>query len=286
MTPMSLQQQHPAAPPAAAILSDILCGVNGSRQAYEAVRQAAWLAGPEGRLELLAITAVRGAGGAYRHAALGPARAQEVLGRAERIAEEAGVPAVTAIDERSPVAEVLLERAAGHGLLAIGPPSLARIVHLVVGGTATTAAHLLPTSLLVARKLPGRTPFGARILVASDGLERSDQLVDFAAELALRHGSSLTFLHAMRSEETHHPTRVAGQVERVTTLLGERATVRIEPSHRHELIVEAAEDCSLIIVGSRRLGGARALGSVSERVVHDAPCSVLVIRPEDLQPAG
>ena len=29
--------------------------------------------------------------------------------------------------------------------------------------------------------------------------------------------------------------------------------------------------------------GGRALGSVSERVVHDAPCSVLVMRPEDVR---
>jgi nucleotide-binding universal stress UspA family protein len=31
-------------------------------------------------------------------------------------------------------------------------------------------------------------------------------------------------------------------------------------------------------VGSRGLHGVRALGSVSERVAHDARCSVLVIR--------
>jgi nucleotide-binding universal stress UspA family protein len=51
------------------------------------------------------------------------------------------------------------------------------------------------------------------------------------------------------------------------------------------VIVETAarEDASLVVIGSRRLEGVRALGSVSERVVHDAPCSVLVMRPEDLR---
>lgn len=35
---------------------------------------------------------------------------------------------------------------------------------------------------------------------------------------------------------------------------------------------------SLIVLGSRGLHGIRALGSVSERVAHRAPCSVLVVR--------
>jgi nucleotide-binding universal stress UspA family protein len=35
---------------------------------------------------------------------------------------------------------------------------------------------------------------------------------------------------------------------------------------------------SLIVVGARGVTGVRALGSVSERVAHDAPCSVLIAR--------
>ncbi len=40
----------------------------------------------------------------------------------------------------------------------------------------------------------------------------------------------------------------------------------------------ASDDADLVIVGSRGLHGARALGSVSERVAHQAACSVLVVR--------
>ena len=35
---------------------------------------------------------------------------------------------------------------------------------------------------------------------------------------------------------------------------------------------------SLVVVGSRGLGGARSLGSVSERVAHCVPSSVLIVR--------
>jgi nucleotide-binding universal stress UspA family protein len=277
-------QPQPPTRTGARLLDDILCGVNGSRHAYEAVRQAASLAGPTGHLTLLAVSDVHGEG-RYRTATLAPLRARRALDRAERIAAQTGVPADSEIDERSPVADVLLERARGHRLLAIGPPSMSRVAHLLVGGTATTAAHLLPASILVARRAPSGAHFGERILVASDALEHSDELVDFAIELARERGASLTLLHATHGEASQHPTRTAGQVERVTRSLGDQATVLIEPGRARALILETAtaERCSLIVLSSRRIGGLRALGSVSERVVHDAPCSVLVVRPEDLQ---
>jgi nucleotide-binding universal stress UspA family protein len=37
-------------------------------------------------------------------------------------------------------------------------------------------------------------------------------------------------------------------------------------------------DPALLVVGSRGLQGLRSLGSVSERVAHEARCSVLVVR--------
>ena len=43
-------------------------------------------------------------------------------------------------------------------------------------------------------------------------------------------------------------------------------------------LLEAARDADLLIVGSRGVTGLCALGSVSERVAHHAPCSLLVVR--------
>jgi nucleotide-binding universal stress UspA family protein len=49
-------------------------------------------------------------------------------------------------------------------------------------------------------------------------------------------------------------------------------------NHPVDLLVAAAEDADLIVVGSRGLHGIASLGSVSERVAHHARCSVLVVR--------
>jgi nucleotide-binding universal stress UspA family protein len=42
-----------------------------------------------------------------------------------------------------------------------------------------------------------------------------------------------------------------------------------------------SEEADLLVVGSRGLRGIRALGSVSERIAHEARCSVLVVRGAD-----
>ena len=41
----------------------------------------------------------------------------------------------------------------------------------------------------------------------------------------------------------------------------------------------------LVVIGSRGLHGLKALGSVSERVAHQAECSVLVVREAPWQQA-
>jgi nucleotide-binding universal stress UspA family protein len=47
-------------------------------------------------------------------------------------------------------------------------------------------------------------------------------------------------------------------------------------------LVAASQEADLLVVASRGLRGVRALGSVSERVAHQAHCSLLVYRPSAL----
>ena len=57
-------------------------------------------------------------------------------------------------------------------------------------------------------------------------------------------------------------------------------TERVEtwdPAHPVAALVERSRTVDLIVVGSRGVHGVRSLGSVSERVAHQAHCSVLVV---------
>jgi nucleotide-binding universal stress UspA family protein len=188
------------------------------------------------------------------------------------------------VDDRAPVDEVLLDLARDHSLLALGAPSMSRFAHIMIGGVASSAAHLMPASLLVARRPPPGRVGAERIIVASDASRLSDRLVEFAVNLAHEREASLQVLHAARAESDFHPTRIKRQDEKVGQGLGERGRMCVIPGRAHDVIVETAarERATLLVLSSRQVGGARALGSVSERVAHDAPCSVLVVRPDDL----
>jgi nucleotide-binding universal stress UspA family protein len=52
-----------------------------------------------------------------------------------------------------------------------------------------------------------------------------------------------------------------------------------EPGRAVDVLAAASESADLVVVGSRGLHGLKALGSVSERVAHQARSSVLVVRP-------
>jgi nucleotide-binding universal stress UspA family protein len=72
-------------------------------------------------------------------------------------------------------------------------------------------------------------------------------------------------------------TAIAAQVMAAT---GTEPVILDAPGRPHRAVADAARDfdASLVITGSRSMKGLAALGSVSERIAHAAPCSVLVVR--------
>jgi nucleotide-binding universal stress UspA family protein len=63
--------------------------------------------------------------------------------------------------------------------------------------------------------------------------------------------------------------------QRVREIVGRYEELADDPVRA---LVAAAADADLVVVGSRGLHGLKSLGSVSERVAHDARCSTLVVR--------
>jgi len=286
----TLQAEGRAAP-GAPIFANILCAISGNEGGFAAVEHAAALAGPQGHLTFLMVTSFR-SGGAHRGAAIGPARGAEILQRAEGIAREAGVPYTSEVDPGTPPARVILDWSAGYDLLAIGAPASSWPAKLLSVGVGDKALGGFSTALLVGRPLAGGRRFGDRIVVASDGLEASRGLIRLASGLAGVPGSSVRLVHALGRELPIKRSRASEQESALQEQ--EQMLARSWPSGSTELVVKSGRagpvilsaatesDASLVAMGSRRLEGLRAMGSVSRRVVHQAHCSVLLVPPETL----
>jgi len=262
---------------------DILCAVDGTQEAFAAIEQAAALARPNGHMTLLEVTSFERAGSS-RGPEILPAEATHIVHRAARIAEKSGVPFTVEVDPEAPPSQVVLHWARERDLLALGAPSTGWLGGIFRKGVAVTAESSFTTPLLVARSTsPGE--FARRILIASDGLPDSDALVEFAVGLARDQGASVVLLHAIGLESKARRRRVEEQASTLQLAVGGASEVRLEKGSARSVIVETASavDASLIVMSSRRLKGARVIGSVSRRVVHEGHCSVLLVPPERLQ---
>jgi nucleotide-binding universal stress UspA family protein len=279
------QRTHGSAVNAVALLADALCAVDGSEGSIAAVEQAAALAGPGAHLTLLEVTSFRTMG-EHRSPAIPPVDAKRILDRAVRIANDAGVSSTVEVDPASPPGRVILEWSTKHTFLAMGSPSTSWFGGLFLGGAADAALGELATPLLVARPRAADADLKDRIVIASDGLDGSDEMVAFAGELAKSRGASVSLLHALGPlERKARRERVQEQARKLESLLGDAVSAAyIQTGSARKLIVEHAgrERASMIVMGTRKLHGMRAIGSVSRRVAHEGPCSVMLVPPETL----
>lgn len=284
MTAGSQSQTDRQEPGSAATFASVLCAVDGTTASLAAVEQAAALSGPNGHLTLLEVTSFD-AEGSYRSPAIAPLKAKDILDQAAALAKAAGVSTSSEVDPASPPSRVVLDWAAERDLLAIGAPATSWFGGMFLGGVAVGAEESFTTPMLVARTTGAEPPFASKILIASDGLPGSDELVELGGSLARAHGASVVLLHAIGLESKARRRRVEGQARSLDLDIEDASQVRLERGNARSMIVETASavGASLIVMGSRRLWGVRVVGSVSRRVVHRGHCSVLLIPPERLQ---
>jgi nucleotide-binding universal stress UspA family protein len=238
----------------------IVVGVDGSAESLEAVRQSDVLLGPDGRLVLVAAvdltdtihfrvapTAIHAARHALQQAEELDRRAADALERAR--AEVTRSRDVVASEAAGPAAACVLDAAAAEhaDLVAVGTHGVGRVAGILLGSVATRVLHDAQRSVLVARR-PADGAWSPRtIVVGLDGSPQADAAHAAARDVAARFDAELRPLTVEHGRAAH-------------------------------ALVEAAGEADLLVVGSRGVHGARALGSVSERVAHEAPCSVLVVR--------
>jgi nucleotide-binding universal stress UspA family protein len=281
----------------------ILAATDLSKPADEAIRQAhQWAAAWKG--ELLVCHVIEGP---PRTNPLFPQQnegdALAALGWEQRIAGEVSerVMAVTGrsadqfrvlIDSGSPETNIVSnaeENAAG--LIVIGARGETPIARLLLGSVAERVIRYAHCSVLVARPHAET----GRVLASTDLSDPSLPAVIAAAVEATRRGATLTVVYgvepwlvASAPTETGPvlPDRVREAAEsklrEILTKAQVDAETRIAAGDSAAAILGAAADlkAELVVIGTRgRTGLARlALGSVAERVVEAADCSVLVVR--------
>lgn len=257
----------------------ILCAINGSRGSAEAVRQALALATPGTALRFVAVTDERGVG-ANRVAAVGEHRTRQALAAAKALAADMRVTATTELVHAGNVAETLLSLQPEHDLLVVGCHSRSRLGGMLIGSVATVLAHRTHGPLLISRARPSPESFPQHILVAVDDRRRSRRQVKLAARLARASGADVHLIHVDDRDDDASTRRLLAELSSevhefigthplVTTLTG--PTVE---GLTHEIDRIGAD---LLILGRRGVSGVEALGSVSERLVHSAPSSVLIV---------
>jgi nucleotide-binding universal stress UspA family protein len=259
--------------------TSILCGVEGNPASTEAARQAIALAAGGGKIHFTAVYTSFELGPDYHRDAL-----EASLEEAALLAGKAGVPAATQMREARYAIDVLLPESQEHDLLVLGTHGKSRASGIMFGGTASEAAHGTERPLLIARPAPGSGPFPDRILLASDGTAGSWPPCRTAAALASALDAELGVVHVEDGKHDDRGSILLEQVDEIERTTGRAPEVSRPDGNATKEIVEAARarGSSLIVAGRRGLRGIKALGSVSERVVSGAACSVLLI-PADYQ---
>ncbi len=154
-------------------------------------------------------------------------------------------------------------------VIAVGMHGRSRPVGAALGSVSSAVVHHAACSVLIGR---GGGPPGP-ILQPTDGSPNALEAARVAEALAQRLGVPLTVLEVADGESG------ADAAARALELCpsAEARTVAGKP-HKEIVDIAAQTGTRLVVMGSRGLSGVRALGSVSERVAHVAPCSVLIVR--------
>ncbi len=204
---------------------------------------------------------------------------QESLEEACSLAREAGISASTELLSGRYAHDVLLPASEHHDLLVLGSHNRSRASTIMLGSTAGKAAHETHRPLLVAREPPLPGAFPKSILFASDGSPGSWAPARAAAKIAAAFNSIVEIVHVVDGTHPERHRVLETQIAEICEATGEEPGLTEPAGHPTQGIIEAAQakGSSLIVSGRRGLHGIRALGSVSERVVHGAPCSVLLI---------
>lgn len=256
---------------ASGVYARVVCGVDHSEAGIAAARAAARVAEQEGTLTIVAAddtsVAVH-AGWAM------PSVLNELMQVAETARDEGLAAAGPLHDvsgkavEGDPLRVLVAEIEEQDATLAVvGSHGIRRATGIALGAVSTHLLHYATCSVLIARGVIDAERWPRRIVAGLDGSEESARAYAAAQELAGRYDVPLRAITATQDPhvDLEAARRIAPEVEE-------------HDARALDVLNVASETADLVVVGSRGLRGVRALGSLSERLAHEARSPVLVVR--------
>jgi len=230
--------------------------------------------------------------------------AEERLEEARKNLEADGIASVTgSVVDVSDVTKAIREAVdANHAdLVVMGTQGQGKVRKAFFGSTAADAVRSIYCPVIVVKE-PAKAAAEAirRILVAVDSSADSDRAVDAATALAGRLDAAVDLVHAIEMPRAFLPSVYASalgvEIEQRMRDCGSEllegakrqvadgglvATLHGRPGQPPEVIAEVAKEigCQLIVMGTRGNTGVSRLliGSVAERTLRAAPCSVMTV---------
>lgn len=282
----------------------VVVGVDGSEQSRTAVqlavREAVWRRRP--------LRVVHAFVWPLLHVPLGPSPAGPPEGGLRNQAERIVTEAVEYVRQAQPdlqvdgevidgqASVVLLAEARDAELVVLGDRGLGGFGSLLLGSVAVQVVTHAPCPVLVAK---GEDRTEGPVVVGVNGSPLSDLAIGYAMEEASWRRTNVVAIHSWKHPspvmpgDMQIPVYDANTVEQeLSQRLSESMTgwrdrfpdvpveERVVQGPPARTLVNAAKDAQLIVVGARGRGGFAGLllGSVSQAVLHHAPCPVGIVR--------
>lgn len=192
-------------------------------------------------------------------------------------------------------APALLDQAQRAALVVVGHRGTGGFAGLHLGSVSQNVAAHARVPVVVHRPAEGE-PKG-RIVVGASNSDNGRVALEWAVAEAAYRGATLEVVHAWTSPVMAFPTGVAfdptliSEVEAASRAdlealvagavgdSGVDVTTTLVEGPTAAALIDAAARADLVVVGTRGRGGFKALllGSVSNKVLHHAPCSVAVV---------